>query len=138
MNKTTFSYLLIVMVLLLLVSCSNKASDNNASTQSIDHTSTQSALEGEDIAIAYAATNEPSKIPDRVFTLEELKTYNGENNNPAYVAVNGIVYDVSHVLEWSNGLHQGLTAGNDLTEEFSNSPHGMSTLQSLPIVGTLE
>lgn len=137
MNKTISSYLLIIMIGLLLVSCSNKETNNSSTTQPIENTSTQSALEG-DITIAYASANEPIKIPDKVFTLEELKKYNGQNGNPAYVAVNGIVYDVSNVLEWSNGLHQGLTAGNDLTEEFSNSPHGMSTLQSLPIVGTLE
>jgi Predicted heme/steroid binding protein len=35
------------------------------------------------------------------FTLEELKQYNGENGQPAYVAIDGIVYDVSmSILGW--------------------------------------
>lgn len=138
MNKTIFSYLMI-MIVLLLASCSNKVVKNDSSlTKSIDNTAPSSALEGQDLTIAYAAANEPTQIPDRVFTLEELKTYNGQNGNPAYVAVDGIVYDVSNVPQWSNGLHQGLTAGNDLTEAFYNSPHGASALKDLPIVGTLE
>ncbi len=39
--------------------------------------------------------NEIIQSEQREFTLEELAEYNGTGGRPAYVAVNGIVYDVS-------------------------------------------
>jgi predicted heme/steroid binding protein len=73
----------------------------------------------------------------RTFTLEELSQYNGKNGQPAYVAVDGVVYDVTNVEAWKDGNHKlGLTAGNELTEEITNqSPHGKKVLEGLPIVG---
>ncbi|MDB6352927.1 cytochrome b5 domain-containing protein [Trichococcus sp. K1Tr] len=75
----------------------------------------------------------------RTFTLEELSQYNGKDGQPAYVAVDGVVYDVTNVEAWKNGDHKlGLTAGNELTEEITNlSPHGKKVLERLPIVGEL-
>lgn len=71
------------------------------------------------------------------FTIEELAQYDGKNGKPAYVAVEGIVYDLSEVGAWSGGIHFSLQAGKDLTEEF-NSCHEMSKiLSSLPKVGVL-
>ena len=56
---------------------------------------------------------------DKVFTKEELNKYDGKNGRPSYVAVDGIVYDVSKILQWKNGIHYGLMAGEDLTPYFS-------------------
>ncbi|MBI4657010.1 MAG: YHS domain-containing protein [Elusimicrobia bacterium] len=56
---------------------------------------------------------------NRTFTLEELKKYDGKNNMPAYVAVNGVVYDVSQVKPWKGGEHKNRhSAGADLTDMF--------------------
>lgn len=74
----------------------------------------------------------------KVFTLEELATYDGKNGQSAYVAYNGIVYDVTDVPEWENGDHNGKRAGIDLTSEISQSPHGDSVFNDLPVVGILE
>lgn len=72
------------------------------------------------------------------FTLSELAEYDGTMGKPAYVAVNGIVYDVSDIPKWSGGIHYDLTAGNDLTLQFV-SCHGMeSKLANLPKVGVLK
>ncbi|MFH0993569.1 MAG: cytochrome b5 domain-containing protein, partial [bacterium] len=74
----------------------------------------------------------------RVFTLSQLATYNGNSGSTAYIAVNGIVYDVTHASDWNNGWHQGLhLAGTDATAAFADSPHSQSLLNTLPIVGTL-
>lgn len=71
------------------------------------------------------------------FTLEELSQYNGSNGKPAYVAVKGIVYDLSKVEAWTGGKHFDLIAGKDLTIEF-NSHHGViKKLSRIPKVGIL-
>ncbi|MDT8715142.1 cytochrome B5 [Clostridium sp. 19966] len=80
-----------------------------------------------------------STTGNKTFTAEELKKYNGENGNPAYVAVNGIVYDVTNARKWKNGKHEnGVVAGVDLTNSIGQSPHGASVLKDLPVVGTLK
>ena len=60
---------------------------------------------------------------------------NGKDGNPTYVAYKNVVYDVSNVSKWVNGEHNGNTAGNDLTQALSGSPHGERVLADLPIVG---
>ena len=73
-----------------------------------------------------------------VLTLEELAKYNGKDGQPAYIAVDGVIYDVSNVPQWANGQHNGFEAGNDLSEEIKTiSPHGVSKLNGLPVVGKL-
>ena len=37
----------------------------------------------------------------------DLAKYNGQNGNPAYVAVNGKVYDVTDSPAWTGGEHHG-------------------------------
>lgn len=71
-------------------------------------------------------------------TLEELKAYNGQNGQPAYVAVDGVIYDVTNTKKWKDGKHQnGVTAGNDLTEMIKKAPHGTSTLKEAVVVGKI-
>ncbi|MBN1778351.1 MAG: hypothetical protein JW811_09540 [Clostridiales bacterium] len=86
-----------------------------------------------------AATEEPAAdTREIIMTLAELSQYDGTNGNPAYIAVDGVIYDVSDVPQWRSGRHNGFTAGKDLTEEIKNiSPHGVSKLTGLPIVGKL-
>lgn len=71
----------------------------------------------------------------RIFTLEELAQYNGKNGKPAYVAVDGIVYDVSSVFV--EGKHYSHYAGQELTDSFY-SRHAKSAITKYPVVGKLK
>lgn len=74
------------------------------------------------------------------FTVDELAEYNGQDGNPAYVAVDDVVYDVTHANGWEDGVHEGgIEAGNAYSEEdFEASPHGTEVLENVQIIGTLE
>ena len=75
---------------------------------------------------------------DKVFTLEELAMYNGQNGNPAYVAVNGLVYDLSSAPAEILETHKGIPLGSDLSADFSNCHNdNISLLKSITIVGKL-
>ncbi|OPJ54552.1 cytochrome b5 domain-containing protein [Clostridium chromiireducens] len=63
------------------------------------------------------------------FILDELEQYDWKNGNPAYVAMEGIVYDVSNEPSLESGTHYGLNTGRDLSDEFS-SFHGMKDIFS--------
>ena len=105
-------------------------SDSATSSAANDATTTDSAST---TATADAAANGTLEL-----TLDQLKQYDGKNGNPAYVAVDGIIYDVTNVKAWKNGEHNGYSAGNDLTDIIKNkSPHGVKNLEGLPIVGKL-
>jgi predicted heme/steroid binding protein len=116
--------LVIVMALLGIAGCSS----DPAGTQ-------ETAAPSQEQSATPAATDTAS---DKTFTLDDLKTYDGQNGNPAYIAVDGVVYDVTNASGWKEGKHKGNTAGNDLTDAIANAPHGTGVLDNLPVVGKLE
>ena len=86
-------------------------------------------------AITATQLNETEQATN-VFTLEELSQYTGANGSTAYIAVNGIIYDVTNAFD--NGMHQGIQlGGTDATTVFAVSPHSQALLDTLPVVGTL-
>lgn len=87
---------------------------------------------------AVTTTESVSNIELPTFTLEQLSTYNGEDGNKAYVAYKGVVYDITGHAKWIDGKHNGNTAGTDLTDKISQSPHGESKFKTLEIVGTIQ
>lgn len=74
----------------------------------------------------------------REFTVEELAKYNGVDGKPAYVAVNGVVYDVSLEPTWGGATHFGLYAGRDVTTEFIGCHGREEILRNLPKVGVFK
>ena len=77
-------------------------------------------------------------MADKVMTRDELAKYNGQAGQPAYVAVEGVIYDVSAKPAWQGGRHHGNLAGQDLTDVLlEKSPHGKRVLKDLPVVGRL-
>lgn len=72
-------------------------------------------------------------------TTEELAKFDGCNEHPAYVAVSGVIYDVSASGLWQNGNHVDQhQAGRDLTEELKKAPHVRTLVERFPTVGRLE
>jgi len=80
-------------------------------------------------AVARTGIN-TSTLP--IFTASELAAYNGLNGQPAYAAVDGLVYDFSSLFR--NGQHAGHSAGQDLSAAFYRQ-HPSSLLNRYKIVG---
>ena len=119
-------------ILLAFAGCASTGSSaSSAASSSLSSVTATSS----DTTTSIASTVSSSQ---KVFTKEELKKYDGQNGNPAYVAVSGVVYDVSNVKQWNNGSHQGHSAGQDLTSVIASAPHGTSVLSGLPVVGKLQ
>jgi predicted heme/steroid binding protein/uncharacterized membrane protein len=75
----------------------------------------------------------------RVFTREELRTYDGKEGRPVYVAYQDKVYDVSTSKMWKTGTHMRQhAAGQDLTAALPAAPHTADVLERFPQVGVLE
>jgi predicted heme/steroid binding protein len=97
-------------------------------------TATPAAVVTEAPAVTAAAA--PAQLE---LTVDELAAYDGKDGKSAYVAIKGVIYDVTNVAAWKDGMHKnGLTAGKDLTNEITKSPHGESVLAKLPVVGKLK
>ncbi|GHU51864.1 hypothetical protein FACS1894132_00240 [Clostridia bacterium] len=87
------------------------------------------------IVFIVGCTEPIREIPETQFTAETLAKYDGQDGNPAYIAIDGLVYDVSNHNSWKSGKHHGFVAGKDLSAEF-NKKHKTATLRKLPIMGT--
>ena len=86
-------------------------------------------------APAVTAAAAPAQLE---LTVDELAAYNGKDGKPAYVAVKGVIYDVTNVPAWKDGVHKGNTAGMDVTDLIANAPHGESVTTNLTAVGKLK
>ena len=70
----------------------------------------------------------------RTFTASELAKYDGLNGQPAYVAIDGVVYDMTSLFRV--GDHFGYSAGQDLSAAF-HAQHNNSLLDGFTVVGRL-
>lgn len=128
--------LALVLVALIVSGCTPGGNDAET-TVTAEPAATSTPVE-----TSVLSTPEPAatvaESTELVLTLEELALYNGQNGNPAYIAVDGVIYDVTDVPQWRNGEHNGFSAGNDLTDAIKNvSPHGVSKLKLVKAVGKL-
>lgn len=120
MKKLYSLIIMLVLLVALVVGCSSPSPEDPA------------------VSSPLVEEGEVAGVEDLVLTVEELALYNGQDGMPAYVAVDGVIYDVSDVEYWSGGTHNGFEAGKDLTNEIKNiSPHGVGKLEGVPIVGRL-
>ena len=69
-------------------------------------------------------SNKEAEYYGKNICMIRIEKYDGQNGNPAYVAINNRVYDVTHIPAWQDGTHHGNKAGLDLTDVlFNYSPH---------------
>ncbi len=75
----------------------------------------------------------------KTFTLAELAAFDGKDGRPAYVAVEGKVYDVSAIPQWKTGAHAGgrYAAGADVTSFFKSFHGALGVLDKAVLVGVL-
>lgn len=134
MNKYIFKLLLLTIIVaaLLLTGC-GPADDTPPADDPVVDDPVDEPVDAEEEADEPEAPDE-----EAVFTLEELAEFDGQDGRPAYIAVDGVVYDVSNVPVWGSGSHYGFEAGIDATEALqSAAPHGVAQLNQAEVVGTL-
>lgn len=112
----------IVFALAVLGGCSNQEQTQKPQNQAQENGQEQGA-------------NEPSESLE--ITLDELAKYNGKDGNPAYVAVDGVVYEVTEHPNWNEGMHGKVSAGQDISQMLKDAPHGYSKLEGLKAVGKI-
>jgi predicted heme/steroid binding protein/uncharacterized membrane protein len=79
-----------------------------------------------------------AKKADGKYSADGLAQFDGREGRPAYIAYNGILYDVTGSKLWKGGSHlKKHNAGNDLTELLKTAPHGQEKVLAMPVVGTL-
>jgi predicted heme/steroid binding protein len=79
--------------------------------------------------------DQPSELR---LTEMELRQYNGERGQPAYIAYDGAIYDVSDAPNWRGGMHRDMHyAGLDLTRSLRKAPHDAGVFQRVRRVGVL-
>lgn len=81
-------------------------------------------------------TQENNYLYKNTLSKEELSFFNGQNGKQAYVAVDGIIYDVTNDSAWGAGKSRLFIAGRDLST-FFRSKEKKEELNYLPIVGYL-
>lgn len=83
-------------------------------------------------------TSEEQQLLDtREVTTAELAAATCADGAECWLAVNGIVYDMSGFPSWMPGPHHGIAPGTDATAQFVDSGHGLAYLEKMPVVGSL-
>lgn len=71
------------------------------------------------------------------YTRSQLALRNGQDKPQIWVALNGVIYDVTRSRLWRDGKHYEHWAGQDLTAELKDAPHSEGVFQRFEKVGKL-
>ncbi len=66
-----------------------------------------------------------------------LALRNGSDKPEIWVALNGMIYDVTKSRLWKKGMHYEHLAGQDLTDELKDAPHTDKVFEKFEIIGNL-
>lgn len=78
------------------------------------------------------------EIPQTYYSKSELAMRNGQDRDEIWIAYMGIIYDVSKSRYWKRGFHYEHWAGQDLSPELNDAPHGERVFEQLIPVGYLK
>jgi predicted heme/steroid binding protein len=73
-----------------------------------------------------------------VITRAQLALRNGQDKPEIWVALRGLVYDVTSSRLWRNGKHYEHWAGQDLTDELKDAPHNENVFDKFKVIGRLK
>lgn len=73
-----------------------------------------------------------------VYTQAQLALRNGQDKPEIWVALNGLIYDVTTSRLWRNGKHYEHWAGQDLTPELADAPHTEKVFDKFKPIGLLK
>jgi predicted heme/steroid binding protein len=71
-------------------------------------------------------------------TKAQLSLRNGQDKPEVWVALRGLVYDVTSSRLWRSGKHYEHWAGQDLTDELKDAPHTENVFDKFAIIGKLK
>lgn len=112
-------------------SCNDSCDDSCEHSESIDYTNKESKK--------FNKEDENRAKDTGIFTVRELAEFNGKDGKPPYVAIDGIVYDLSKIKKWKNGKHHGMLAGQVLTEEYYRChSKRINLIKKAKVVGRLQ
>ncbi|HWV74224.1 MAG TPA: cytochrome b5 domain-containing protein [Pseudosphingobacterium sp.] len=72
------------------------------------------------------------------YNKSQLARRNGQDKPEIWIAYQGLIYDVTTSRLWLKGMHYEHWAGQDLTEELLDAPHGNEVFSKFQIIGKLE
>ena len=133
MNRVRSLTMLVLVTALSFAACGQSGSTTSEpATESTDAPTTQSTGD----------TTTTTATGGKVFTLDELAQFDGKDGREAYVAVDGVVYDVTGSRMWPDGAHArcdfGAAAGRDLSAVITKAPANMrAVLETMPVMGEL-
>jgi predicted heme/steroid binding protein/uncharacterized membrane protein len=71
--------------------------------------------------------------------IQSLSAFDGKDGDPACIAFEGKVYDVTQSPAWKEGVHfKKHKAGGDLTSALSKAPHGTEKLEGFGVVAQFD
>ena len=67
-----------------------------------------------------------------------LALRNGQDKPEIWVALHGLIYDVTRSRLWREGKHYEHWAGQDLTDELKDAPHDSKVFEKFKVIGKLK
>ena len=72
------------------------------------------------------------------FSKAQLALRNGQDKPEVWVALHGVIYDVTKSRLWNKGKHYEHWAGQDMTKELEEAPHTDRVFERFKVVGKLK